>query len=308
MSFYKKKRVKGDSFFRLSEERVLGYILLIPLAIILLGLLGYPLIRALLLSFQDKMIGYPDVHFIGFKNYTALLKDEIYYQALINTLIFTFGAVIVKLLMGLFTALALNQPIPARNIIRGVVLIPWAVPTVVTLVIWGWMYNDLYGILNFILLRLGILKQPHNWLSNPSTAMASVVVVNIWRGFPFFALVILAGLQTIPEELYEAARIDGAGFWAQFWHVTLPGITTMIMIVTLLSTIWTIGDFTIVWVLTQGGPGYATHLLSTYTFATAFLGRELSKGVAISTTLLPLLLLFIILLVRAVERREEEVL
>ncbi len=290
----------------LREEAAIGYLFLAPVALILVGLLGYPLVSSLVLSVQDKVIGRDVVQFVGLANYTALFNDAVYHQALANTLVFTVGSISIKLVLGLLTALALNQPLPGRTAMRGIVLLPWALPTVVTLVIWGWMFNDLLGVFNFVLLRLGAIQEPHNWLGDPATAMPAVVLVNIWRGFPFFALILLAGLQTIPAELYEAARVDGAGRWARFRYITVPGILTVLMIVTLLSTIWTVNDFAVVWVLTKGGPGHATALLSTYTFERAFFNREISRGVAVSVTLLPVLVALIILLVRSVARREQE--
>ena len=291
----------------LKREWALGYALLLPVLVVLAVLLAYPLASSFLLSFQNKTVGRPEVHFIGLTNYARLVHDEYFRQAFVNTLVFTVVSISAKLLLGLLTALVLNERFHGRNVARGVILLPWALPTVVTLVIWSWMYNDMFGVLNFILVRVGLLSQPHNWLGDPSTAMASVIAVNVWRGFPFFGLIILAGLQTIPAELHEAARVDGANRWMRFRHITVPGILLVTMIVTLMSTIWTLNDFTIIWVLTKGGPGHVTAVLSTYTFERAFFGTELSYGVTVSMTLVPLLLALIILLVRAIANREREV-
>lgn len=287
----------------LDDERFLGYLLLLPVAVVLLALLAFPLVSALVMSLQMRMIGFPAAPFVGLENYARLVHDPDYWNAVRNTFTFTVAAVVLKLALGLVAALALNRMFPARNIVRTIVLIPWALPTVVTVLVWAWMFNDMYGFFDYLLKALH-LPAPRSWLGDPAFAMPSVIAVDVWRGFPFFALILLAGLQSVPAELYEAASVDGARRLAQFWHITRPGISTIAMVVTLLSAIWTFNDFTIVWVLTSGGPGNATTLLSIYSFKTAFFGQELGYGVAVSATLLPLLVGLILLLVRAVNRSE----
>ncbi|HEX6500848.1 MAG TPA: sugar ABC transporter permease [Micromonosporaceae bacterium] len=288
---------------RRRREAVLGYAFLAPVTLVLLALLGYPLVKALIMSLHRQYVGFDVAPFVGLRNYVDIVHDPTYWHAFQNTIVFTVASVVLKLGLGLLTAIVLNREFRGRGLARSVVLIPWALPTVVTVLVWSWMYNDSFGLVNHLLSGLHLAK-PHSWLGDPSTAMPAVVVVDVWRGFPFFALILLAGLQGIPEELYEVASIDGAGRWRQFRYVTWPGIATVALVVTLLSTIWTLNEFSLIWVLTQGGPGDATTVLSVLTFKAAFLGNKLSYGVAVSATLLPIVVLLILALVRAVNRRE----
>jgi len=194
---------------------------------------------------------------------------------------------------------------PARGIIRSIMILPWALPTLVAVLIWMWMYSDVGGVFNTILMGTGIVERPVLFLSDPVLAMVSVIVVNVWRGFPFFSITLLAGLQSVASDTYDAAKVDGAGIVARFRHVTLPGLAPVMAVVTLLSTIFTLNDFAIIWLLTKGGPGNATDVLSTLTYKVAIRGLELGKGVAVSVLMLPLLIVLIVLLTRFVNKREE---
>ena len=290
---------------RVPRDALLGYALLLPAGVLLLLLVGYPMLVALTMSLQKKVIGAPVAPFIGLDNYVSLLTDPTFWLVIRNVLIFTIGSVGVKLVLGTIVALTLHESIPMRGVVRAVVIIPWALPTLVSVLIWMWMYSDIGGIFNHILMGVGAVDEPLLFLGQPVLAMASVILVNIWRGFPFFSVTLLAGLQTIGAELYDAAKVDGAGLWARFRHVTLPGLAPVMAVVTLLSTIFTLNDFAIIWLLTRGGPGNATDVLSTLTYKVAIRGLELGKGVAISMTMVPLLLLLIVLLTRFMSQREE---
>ena len=224
-----------------------------------------------------------------------------------NVFIFTGTSVALKLLIGLVVALILHEALPLRNLWRSIVLLPYAMPTLVSVLIWKWMYNDTAGVLNYLLTETNIRQGPMLWLADPGKAMASVIAVNVWRGFPFFVLTLLAGLQAVPQDLYEAAKVDGAGVWARFRAVTLPGILPVMAVVTLFSTILTFNDFAIIWVLTRGGPGNATDVLATLTYKIAIPGLELGKGVAVSVLMLPILVVLIVLLNRFISRREEAI-
>lgn len=291
--------------FRVPRDALLGYALLLPAGVILLLLVGYPMLVALTMSLQKKLIGSPVAPFIGLDNYISLLGDPTFWIVIRNVLVFTIGSVAVKLILGTIVALTLHESIPMRGVVRAVVIIPWALPTLVSVLIWMWMYSDIGGVFNHILMGVGVVDEPLLFLGQPVLAMASVILVNIWRGFPFFSVTLLAGLQTIGAELYDAAKVDGAGLWARFRHVTLPGLAPVMAVVTLLSTIFTLNDFAIIWLLTRGGPGNATDVLSTLTFKVAIRGLELGKGVAISMTMVPLLLILIVLLTRFMSQREE---
>lgn len=295
----RRSRLRSDAWF--------GYALLAPAAVLILVLVGYPFVRALWLSFHKKLLGAPTAPWIGLGNYEALLQDARFWQAVKNVFIFTGTSVAFKLLIGLVVALILNEAIPLRNLWRAIILLPYAMPTLVSVLIWKWMYNDTAGVLNYLLNETNIKEGPMLWLADPGKAMGSVIAVNVWRGFPFFVITLLAGLQTVPQEQYDAAKVDGAGIWARFQHVTLPSILPVTAVVTLFSTILTFNDFAIIWVLTRGGPGNATDVLATLTYKIAIPGLELGKGVAVSVLMLPILLVLIVLLGRFVNRREEAV-
>lgn len=290
---------------RVNRDTGFGYALLFPTALLIVVLIGLPFLRALWLSFHKKLLGAQDAPWIGLKNYTTVLQDHAFWQSVKNTIVFTGGSIGLKLLIGLTVALILNEAIPLRGLWRSIVLLPYAMPTLVSVLVWKWMYNDVGGVFNYLLQKSTIRTMPTLWLADPRTAMGSVIAVNVWRGFPFFVITILAGLQAVPQELYDAAKVDGAGVWSRFVKVTLPGITPVVAVVTLFSTILTFNDFSIIWILTRGGPGGATDVLSTLTYKIAIPGLELGKGVAVSVLMLPILVVFIILLNRFMNRREE---
>ncbi len=289
------------------SDRALGYTLLAPTAALILVLIGYPFVRALWLSFHKKLLGQPIAPWIGLQNYNTLLHDPRFWSAAKNTIVFTGGSVAIKLVLGLLVALILNEALPLRNLWRSIILLPYAMPTLVSVLVWKWMYNDTAGVLNYLLTETNIRQGPMLWLADPGKAMGSVIAVNVWRGFPFFVITLLAGLQAVPQEQYEAAKVDGAGIWARFWYVTVPSLLPTLAVVTLFSTILTFNDFSIIWVLTRGGPGDATSVLSTLTYQIAIPGYELGKGVAVSVMMLPILVVLIVLLGRFVNRREESV-
>lgn len=291
--------------FRLPRDAALGYLLLAPAALLLILLVGYPFLTAVVMSLQKKLIGQAVAPFIGLDNYILLLSDSTFWLVVRNVLVFAGVSVCSKLIIGTVVALALNESMPARGLVRSIMILPWALPTLVAVLIWMWMYSDVAGVFNHVLMGTGIVERPVLFLSDPVLAMVSVIVVNIWRGFPFFTITLLAGLQTVATDLYDASKVDGAGIWARFRHVTLPGLAPVMAVVTLLSTIFTLNDFAIIWLLTKGGPGNSTDVLSTLTYKVAIRGLELGKGVAISVLMLPLLIVLIVLLTRFLNKREE---
>jgi multiple sugar transport system permease protein len=287
------------------DQALFGYALLMPAAVLMVILVGVPFLRALWLSFHKKLLGAEDAPWIALGNYSALISDPTFWQAVKNTFIFTTGSIGCKLVLGLAIALVLNEALPLRGLWRSIVMLPYAMPTLVSVLVWKWMYNDVAGVLNYLATEAKLVDHPILWLGDPSVALPSVIAVNVWRGFPFFVITILAGLQTVPQELYDAAKVDGAGVWARFRQVTLPGILPVIAVVTLFSAILTFNDFSIIWILTQGGPGNATQVLATLTYKIAIPGLELGKGVAVSVLMLPILVGLILLLNRFIARREE---
>jgi multiple sugar transport system permease protein len=291
----------------LPRDAIFGYALLVPAATLILVLVGYPFVRALWLSFHRKLLGRVEAPWIGLGNYQALLTDNIFWLAVKNVFIFTATSVALKLALGLLIALILNEALPLRNLWRSIILLPYAMPTLVSVLVWKWMFSDIGGVLDYMLNQTNIKDGPMLWLSDPGKAMGSVIAVNVWRGFPFFVITLLAGLQGVPQDQYDAAKVDGAGVLARFWYVTIPSLLPVIAVVTLFSTILTFNDFAIIWVLTRGGPGGATDVLSTLTYKIAIAGYELGKGVAVSVLMLPILVVLIILLGRFVNRREEAI-
>lgn len=297
---------RPPSFRRmLGRDFVLAYALLIPLILILFFLLAYPIVSAIWITLQDKTIGMVG-RFIGLENYRELLLDDpFFWQVVRNGFIFTIGSVLLKIMVGMVMALVLNQPLVLRGLWRGLLLMPWVAPTVVTALSWRWIL-DLTGVLNLILRDLGLMKTSVPWLAQYGTALFSLILVNTWRGFPFFGITLLAGMQAIPQELYEAAEIDGASVWQRFRFVTLPSLRTVILVVTILSTIWTFNDFSIVWLLTGGGPGHATDVFATYTYKLGFVTSRLGYGQTVSVILAPVLIVIIMILSPLMLRGEAE--
>jgi multiple sugar transport system permease protein len=298
-------RSRSPLWQKLGRDFVLAYVLLLPLILILFLLLAYPIGSAIWITLQDKTIGMVG-RFIGLENYRQLLfNDPFFWQVVRNGFIFTIGSVLLKLLVGLIMALVLNQPLVFRGLWRGLLLMPWVAPTVVTALSWRWIL-DLTGVLNLVLRDLGLMTSSIPWLAQYGTAMFSLILVNTWRGFPFFGITLLAGMQAIPQELYEAAEIDGATVWQRFRYVTLPSLRTVILVVTILSIIWTFNDFSIVWLLTGGGPGHATDVFATYTYKLGFVTSRLGYGQTVSVILAPVLIAIIMILSPLMLRGEAE--
>jgi multiple sugar transport system permease protein len=279
---------------------------LLPLFVMVVGLIAYPFYRAIWLSFTDKLVGYPE-RFVGLRNYLYLIHDDTFHTVVRNSFVFTIGSVALKVLSGLAMALVLNGIWTWRNVFRGLFLLPWITSTVIVALTWRWMFDSFpgRGFFNSVLIDLGLLARPVAFMATPEGAMLAVVIANWWRGFPFFGVSYLAGMQSIPLELYDAAAVDGAGPWQRFWHVTLPGLKHIIIVTVLLSFIWTINDFNIIYVMTRGGPGTATQVFATYSYDVAFNQLRWGRGVTISIFLVPLLVVGIALISRYLLREKD---
>jgi multiple sugar transport system permease protein len=287
------------------QRTTLGVILALPLIAVLVGLLAYPMLSAFNVSLQAKSAGAPG-EYVGLANYIRIFtRDHAVGEILINTLIYATATVALKAVLGLAMAVILNENIVARNLFRGWLLLPWIAPTLVTALTWRWMFDQTGGVINFILSSLGLVHVPPAWLASKGLARVALIVANVWRGFPFFGVTLLAGLQSISPELYEAAEIDGATVWQRIRHITLPWLEPVLLIVVILSTIWTFNDFTMVWIMTNGAPGYSTHLFATYAYHLGFRGTELGYATAVSLVATPLLLLFIAALAPRMWRDEQ---
>jgi len=289
----------------LENEGNLAFLLLLP-TMVLLGLfIAYPFIRGLLLSVTDTRVGV-EGPFVGFQNFERLLSDPIFHLVVWNTCWYTLVTTVFKLGLGLWLALLLNRSFRFKAFTRAFILLPFIIPTVLSTFAWKWMFDPTFSVLNWMLYKLGFISSAVNWLGDPELAMFSIIVVNIWRGVPFFAISLLAGLQTISPDLNEAAAIDGATPLKRFWYITWPLLLPVTMVVVLFSVIQTFADFQIVYVLTGGGPANATHLFSTYAYQLGVGTGLLSQGAAVSLAMFPILMLIVVgqlLYIRRVEVR-----
>lgn len=296
-------RLRRARFVRLASP----YLLILPSVILMSVIILVPLVRGILMSFNEvDIINQGKMQFVGLKNYITLLDDPVFSTALRNTMVWTLGVVFFQYVIGLSVALLLNEPIPLRGMFRGLVLVPWVVPSVVAALVWRWIYVPDYGILNHLLRLLYIIQDPLQWLSDSKLAMIAVIVVGVWKGIPFMAVVLLAGLQSIPKELYDAAEVDGASIIQRFRYVTIPNLRYLSTIVILLSIIWTFNSFDLVYVMTKGGPSNATHLLSTYAYLTAFTFIDFGYAAALSVVMLLVLLVFAMIFSRLLKRGSEQ--
>lgn len=290
---------------KLEDERWLALVLLMPTAILLGLFIAYPFVEGVMLSLSSARVGDPGT-FVWFKNFAKLANDSIFWTAVWNTFWYTGVTTVFKLGLGLWLALLLNRHFRGKAIVRAFVLLPFIIPTVLSTFAWKWMFDPTFSVINWSLFRLGLITTRINWLGDADLAMASIMVVNIWRGVPFFAISLLAGLQTISPELNEAAAIDGARPWNRFWYVTWPLLLPVTMVVMLFSVIQTFADFQLVYVMTGGGPANATHLFATYAYQIGIVSGLLSEGAAVSLAMFPFLFIIVVaqlLYIRRVEVR-----
>src|ERR1700694_2606473 len=269
--------------------------MLAPGVLFLLAFVAYPLFYGVWLSLQDRPVAKPGT-FVGLGNFITLAHDAVFWQVTRHTFVYHTVTTVLKLLGGLAMALVINQHFRGRSLVRAVLLLPFIVPTVLSTVAWMWMLDPAFSVVNRILLGLGVPRPGPSWLGNPTLAMISIIVINTWRGLPFYGITLLAGLQTVPSELYEAASIDGAGGWERFRFITLPLLRPIILIVTLFSVIFTFADFQLVYVLTHGGPANATQLFATYAFDIWMGAGQLGLGASVALAMLPALALLIVAL------------
>lgn len=289
----------------LEDERKLAFMLLLPTIIILALFIAYPFVKGILLSVTNTRVGVPG-EFVGLAIFEKIWADGIFRQAAYNTVVYTAITTVFKLVLGLWLALLLNRHFRGKAFVRAFILLPFIIPTVLSTFAWKWMFDPTFSVLNWILREIGVIDQRINWLGDPDLAMGCIIAVNVWRGVPFFAITLLAGLQTISPELHEAAAIDGANARQRFIHVTWPLLLPVTMVVVLFSVIQTFADFQLVYVLTEGGPANATHLFATYAYQVGVRTGLLSEGAAISLAMFPLLFLIVIfqlMYIRRVETR-----
>jgi ABC-type sugar transport system permease subunit len=290
----------------LLRDSTLGYLFLLPALLVILGLVAYPFGSAIVMTFQNKTAGAPG-RFIGLDNYWELLHSQQFLRTVINTVIYTAVGVGIKFLLGLSMALVLNQERFCNNLFRSFLLIPWAIPTVMSALNWRWIFDDASGLINNVLVRLELVDETISWLSNPHLAMLSVIAVVVWQGTPFFTMSFLAGLQAIPKELYEAAEIDGASVLQQFFAITLPRLQPVFIAAVMLSAILTSASIQFVLLLTNGGPSDRTMIFPVLAYNLALGGAQrLGMGATVSLFFFPVLVVFIIFLTRRMLRERGE--
>jgi len=272
-----------------------------PAFLLLAFLVAYPFVLSVWFSLSDARVG-TSGNFVGLGNFERLFSSSIFQQTLQNSFVFTAAALTAKIVLGMALALLLFRITRFKRLIRGAILLPFIVPTALSTLVWWWMFEPMYSVVNWTLKTLHVVERDIPWLPDPYLAMVVVVLVNVWRGLPFFAITLLAGLVAIPRELYEAAEADGAGPVRRFWHITLPLVTPVLGVVILFSAIFTLSDFNIVYVLTKGGPMNMTHLFATYSFTLGLQGGEIGLGAAVSLFLFPILLAVVFLQLRLMRR------
>jgi len=272
----------------LDNKTFLVCVCMFPAAALLIVFLAYPLGLGVWMGFTDTRIGRPGV-WIGLKNYIRLADDSVFWLSVFNTLLYTAAATVLKFGLGLWLALLLNNHFPFKAMIRAIILLPYIVPTVLSALAFWWIYDPQFSIISYVLVKLGIIDTYIDFLGTPTNARASLIFANVWRGIPFVAISLLAGLQTISPSLYEAAALDGASAWQRFRHVTLPMLMPILSIVLTFSVLFTFTDFQLIYAITRGGPVNSTHRMATLAFQRAIPGGQLAEGAAIATAMIPFL-------------------
>ncbi len=292
---------------RRKSKKLLPYWLLSPAVLVTLVIVFLPMVQAVWTSFYDLVLFKPKATaFVGMSNYIKLLHDPVFWAAFWNTCLWIGLTVPLQMGLGLITALLLNKEFPWRGLARALVIIPWALPSVVIALMWRWIYDPNTGVLNDILLHLSAVSHAVPWLADPNIALYAIIATLTWQGFPFFAIMILAGLQGIPKSQYEAASIDGASPWRQFVNVTLPGIAPVLATAGLLRVIWVANSMDVIFVMTGGGPGYSTYTLPLYAFVKARQNLDFGYGTAIAVTFTLLLGILVVLYLARTMREVEK--
>jgi multiple sugar transport system permease protein len=287
----------------LEDERVLGWLLLVPTITLLTLFIAYPFVKGVWLSLTSATVGNPGVY-VGARNFAKIWNDTIFQRASYNTFVYTGVATVGKLALGMWLALLLNRHFRGKRLVRASMLLPFIVPTVLSTFAWQWMFDPTFSIFNWTLYHLGLITTRIGWLTDPTLALGSVIIVNVWRGMPFYAISLLAGLQTVSPELHEAAAIDGAGGWQRFWRITWPLLLPVTLVVTLFSVIQTFADFQLVYVLTRGGPANSTHLFATYAYQIGIATGLLGEGAAASLAMFPVLFVVVVIQLWYIRRVE----
>src|SRR5215472_8004809 len=273
------------------RESVQSFFWIAPAFLYLAFFIAYPFFMSMYLSVSNARVGSTEYHFVGLTNYTRLFADPVFWQTVRNSFVFTFGSEAIRLLIGLSLAFALNRTFKGKRLVQGLILIPFVIPIALSSLAWKWMFDSLYSVINWMLMRAHLIEYPWQWLGEPGLAMWSVIILNVWRGFPFSAVILLAALTAVPQEVIEAAKIDGAGPLRRFHFVGL-----------LYSIVFSFTDFSAVWLLTQGGPYNTTHVFGTYAYNIGINAGDIGMGAAITLFIFPFLAVIVILMLRVLRR------
>jgi multiple sugar transport system permease protein len=272
-------------------------------ALLYLGLfIAYPFFMSIYLSVSSARAGSPEYHFVGLQNYRRLFADPVFWQTVRNSFVFTIGSEAIRLVIGLPLAFALNRSFKGKRLVQGLILIPFIIPIALSSLAWKWMFDSLYSVINWLLMQAHLIDYPWQWLGEPGLAMWSVIILNVWRGFPFSAVILLAGLTAVPAEVIEAAKIDGAGPFRRFHHVVVPIVRPILFVGLLYSIVLSFTDFSAVWLLTQGGPYNTTHVFGTYAYNIGINAGDIGMGAAITLFIFPLLAIMVVLMLRLLAR------
>ena len=292
--------------FILDRRDVLGAVFVAPAILYVLLLVGLPLLLSVYYSVSAYTIYDPSWRFVGLANFAQIVENPDFLRTLSNTFIFTFGSQLLGLVLGKFGALLLLRPFPGRKIVRALIILPWAVPVALATVAWQWMFDSLYSVINWSMIALGVIDRSDapNWLGNPHLAMLCVVVVNAWRFFPFAIVIFLAGITAVPQDVIDAATVDGAGFWRRNYQIIVPMILPIVTIGLIFGIVFTFTDLSIVFLMTMGGPVGATSVLGFDGFQVGIVSGDVSHGAAISLFMLPVLFVVVIFMLRFIKRRE----
>lgn len=291
---------KKLTLLRLSEpkESSLAWILVIPCLTLILGLAVYPIIYSFWLSLHNASLLNPERTFIGLANYTDVLTSRSFWDSMMRTLYFVFVSLTVQILIGMGVAVVLNQEFWGRRFARSIMLLPWAIPNIVNAVMWEWIYNASYGALNGVLMQFGLTEEKISWLGSKFLALNMVIVSDTWKMIPFYAILLLAGMQSISKDLYESATIDGSGAWSSFIHITLPMLKPVLLVIMVLRTMQCFGVFDIIYIMTKGGPANGTMTISYYIFHETFGNLDFGRGSAISFVVAVIILLISLVYIR----------
>lgn len=300
------RRLRLRISYVLDQERFLGTLLIAPAILFIVVLVGGPFLLALYLSMTDTVAGRITFSFVGLKNYVDVVQSSIFRKALKNTFIFTFVSQVLVLVLAKVLALTLTKDFRGKGVVRFLVLLPWAAPIALGTIGWKWMFDSLYSVVNWILRAMHIIG-PNSWpqwLGDPTLAMAAVIFVHTWRMLPFATVVLLAGLTSIPQDVLDAAEVDGAGFWQRLFYILIPLMLPIMSVALLFGTIFTFTDMSVIYVLTRGGPFNTTHVLASWAFQIGIISGNLGQGAAISLFLFPILLVAAVLMLKLARRTD----